>query len=262
MKIDIKTYVQEEKEKLKRICLGKDISLLILQVGNDSASNAYIRGKLQDAEEIGIKADLFKINSPKKILKVLDTFGESYDGIILQEPSGLSETMRKNVLNNIKITQDVDGFKKNSMFKPCTPVGIIGIIDHFYGEDLKGKHVVVIGRGELVGKPLVPLLIEKGATVTCCNSSTPVLSAHTQTADIVVSATGKPELVTRDMLKWGAFVIDAGISVDENGKLHGDCDRALYDDEEIKVTTVPGGVGLTTRLQLMKNVIEAGKMRY
>ena len=191
----------------------------------------------------------------------MNNFGYDYDGIILQEPSGLSEVMRKNVLNNIKITQDVDGFKKNSMFKPCTPAGIIGIIDHFYGEDLKGKHAVVIGRGELVGKPLVPLLIEKGATVTCCNSSTPVLPAHTQMADIVISATGKPGLVNRNMLKYGAFVIDAGISVDENGKLHGDCDCALYDDEEIRVTTVPGGVGLTTRLQLMKNVVETRKAK-
>lgn len=261
MKIDIKEYVKEEKEKLKMQCLGKSPTLLILQVGDDSASNSYIKGKLQDAAEIGIKVDLFKVNSSEKLLKILNNFGDEYDGIILQEPSGLSEVMRENVLNNIKITQDVDGFKKNSMFKPCTPAGIIGIIDHFYGEDLKGKHAVVIGRGELVGKPLVPLLIEKGATVTCCNSSTPVLPAYTQMADIVVSATGKPGLVTRNMLKSGAFVIDAGISVDENGKLHGDCDRELYDDEEIKVTTVPGGVGLTTRLQLMKNVVEARKVK-
>ncbi len=116
------------------------------------------------------------------------------------------------------------------------------------------KIVAVIGRGELVGKPMMKLLIENGATAISCNSRTPNLAKVAGQADIIISATGQMGLITKSHLKKGAIVIDAGISVDENGKLHGDCDRALYDDPDVWVTPVPGGVGLMTRMALMQNL--------
>lgn len=257
MKLDVKSYVAQEKEKLKQEINNLDFvpSLLILQRGNDSASNAYINGKMRDGEDLKLKVDLFKTNNPKSILEYLQKNARNYKGIILQEPSGLTTAERDRVLELICDSQDVDGFKTTSLHKPCTPAGIMGIIEHFYSESLKGTTVVVVGKGALVGKPLVPMLMEKGATVISCNSATNPLAAYTKMGDIVVVAAGVPGLITRDMLKDNALVIDAGISVDAMGRLHGDCDSSLYDDENIRVTPVPGGVGLTTRLQLMKNVV-------
>ena len=134
---------------------------------------------------------------------------------------------------------------------------ILDILEEFYHGD--GKVITVVGRGALVGKPLIPMLVEEGWTVLCANSRTPDLKALTSISDVVVTATGCRSLIKRDMLKDGAFVIDAGITCDENGKLCGDCDKSLYDDETIQITTVPGGVGLMTRLSLIKNVMEAWK---
>lgn len=267
MIVDVKSYVKEKKEKLKE-CLkrleNKHLSLLILQNGNNPASNKYINGKIKDGEELGISVDLIKVNRGEDIRSsflamkdILMKSGREYTSIILQEPSGFNEQQKEILLSLIEKNQDVDGFRKDSCFQPCTPAGIMGIIDHFYAENLDGVTVVVVGRGELVGKPLIPLLIEKGATVINCNSKTHPLADYTKIGDIVVTATGKPNLITKDMLKKGAFVIDAGIAFDENGKLCGDCSKELYEDEDILVTPVPGGVGLTTRLQLMENIYEA-----
>lgn len=272
MIVDVKSYVEEKKEELKK-CLaemslslpgGAHPSLLILQNGNNPASNKYINGKIKDGEELGISVDLVKVNRGEDIKGAFGAMKDiltkrryGYTGIILQEPSGFDEQQKETLLNLIEERQDVDGFKPNSYFHPCTPAGIMGIIDHFYAENLDGVTVVVVGRGELVGKPLIPLLIEKGATVVNCNSKTYPLADYTKMGDIVVTAVGKPNLITRDMLKTGAFVIDAGIAFDENGKLCGDCSKDFYEDEDILVTPVPGGVGLTTRLQLMENVYES-----
>ena len=121
--------------------------------------------------------------------------------------------------------------------------------------DFKGKIVAVVGKGKLVGEPLVPMLMKKGATVISCNSTTPNLREMLQQADIVIAATGVRNLIQNEMVKDGAIVIDAGISVDENGKLCGDCSKELYDREHVDITPVPGGVGLLTRLALMKNLL-------
>lgn len=259
MTLDIKQYIADEKAKLKQqgVFGLKKPSLLILQRGDNPASNSYIKGKIKDGQEVGVIVDLFKTNGFCQTLDVLSYLGKKYDGIILQEPSGFDETERAEILSLISDKQDVDGFKKTSPHTPCTPAAIMDIISHFYRWELRGKTVVVVGRGELVGKPLVPMLVEEGATVISCNSKTEPLSDYTKMGDIVITATGVPKLITRDMLKDGAFVIDAGIAFDENGKMCGDCDKAMYDDETISITPVPGGVGLATRLQLMKNVYQA-----
>lgn len=264
MKIDIKNYVTAQKEKI-RDEIANDIrihgpSLLILQVGNLSASNSQVTRKLKDCEEVGIQATLYKVtekNAFTKLRSFLKTNKGSYSGIILQEPCGLAEGDRRAILDMIEPSQDVDGFKIDSWFYPCTPLGILDILEEFYHGD--GKVITVVGRGALVGKPLIPMLIEEGWTVLCANSRTPDLKALTSMSDVVVTATGCRSLIKRDMLKDGAFVIDAGITCDENGKLCGDCDKSLYDDETIQITTVPGGVGLMTRLSLIKNVMEAWK---
>lgn len=259
MALDIKQYIADEKTKLKQegALKLKKPSLLILQRGDNPASNSYIKGKIKDGQEVGINVDLFKTNGFCQTLDALSHLGEKYDGIILQEPSGFDETERQEILSLISDTQDVDGFKKTSVHTPCTPAAIMDIISNFYRWDLRGKTAVVVGRGALVGKPLVPMLIDEGMTVISCNSKTDPLEEYTKMGDIVITATGVPKLITRNMLKDGAFVIDAGIAFDENGKMCGDCDKAMYDDETISITPVPGGVGLATRLQLMKNVFKA-----
>lgn len=263
MVLDIKQYIADEKTKLKQgsSLMLKRPSLLILQRGDNPASNSYIKGKIKDGQEVGVSVDLFKTNGFCQTLDILSYLGKKYDGIILQEPSGFDETERQEILSLITDKQDVDGFKKTSLHTPCTPAAIMDIISYFYKWDLRGKTVVVVGRGELVGKPLVPMLIEEGCTVISCNSKTQPLKDYVQMGDIVITATGVPNLITMDMLKDGAFVIDAGIYVDEKGKLHGDCDPELYTDiANVSVTPVPGGVGLATRLQLMKNVFNAAKV--
>lgn len=260
MRIDLKTYVAKEKEAIKEElehCRTKP-RLLVLQVGNRKESNSYISGKWNDGEDTGIEVTLFRCGGDHpadRIKKYLLGFMHEFDGIILQEPSGLSDKDRKDILRIIDPRKDVDGFKKDSKHKACTPLGIMEILDVFYKGE--GKIITVVGRGPLVGAPLIPMLVEKGWTVLCANSRTPDLKALTSMSDVVVSATGCRTLIKRDMLKDGAFVIDAGIAFDENGKLCGDCDKALYDDETVQVTTVPGGVGLMTRLSLMRNTIDS-----
>lgn len=262
MRIDIKTWVATEKQILAQKVQGLRCTpkLLIIQVGDDPASNSYIKGKMKDAEEIGISAVLFKTTNKHSIIPFLEQTGDEYDGIILQEPSGLDEVTRAKILNLITPWQDVDGFKPNSAHSPCTPAGIMKIIYKKLMMDVSGKKVAVIGRGDLVGKPLVPMLIDKQATVVSCNSATPpdLLAKITREADIIISATGKKELITMDMLGYEhTYIIDAGITTNDSGKLCGDCDKKIYDLDNTSVTTVPGGVGLTTRLALMENVVNA-----
>lgn len=270
MKINIKDWVKHRKEDINEelggVYLSQLPTLLILQMGDDPASNSYIKGKMKDAEECGIPASLFKTNNVGSLKRFVAANAKYYDGIILQEPCGLDEEDKKVILSYILNEQDVDGFLPNSKHQPCTPKGIMKIIDEFYEPDnpykpnLHGKTVAVIGRGELVGKPLIPMLVERGATTISCNSKTRDLATFTKAADIVITAVGKEKLITRDMLKDGAFVVDAGITFDELGKLCGDCDKVLYDDEDVRVTPVPGGVGLTTRLALMENVVDAAQI--
>lgn len=261
MKLNVKEYVEQEKEKLKRKANEPVRNMLIIQVGDDKASNAYIKGKIKDVEELGHRATLIKFNTGASIDKVYHFLEKNigdYDGVILQEPAdfGPYNVHRKNdILDLISDFKDIDGFKKTSRHKPATLRGIVDYLEYLGYKDLKGKIVAVVGKGKLVGEPLVPMLMKKGATVISCNSTTPNIGKMLQQADIIIAATGVRGLIQDDMISFDTVVIDAGISVDENGKLHGDCDPALYDREDIKITPVPGGVGLLTRLALMKNFL-------
>jgi methylenetetrahydrofolate dehydrogenase (NADP+)/methenyltetrahydrofolate cyclohydrolase len=235
--------------------------MLIIQIGDDKASNAYIKGKIKDVEELGHRAVLMKYSNNTtvdEVYKFLQDHASAYDGIILQEPaifSPISCRTKSELINLIPDYKDIDGFKKTSCHKPATPRGIMDYAAAMGHGDLRGKVVAVVGKGKLVGEPIVPMLMKKGATVISCNSTTPDLREMLKQAHIVIAATGVRGLIQDDMIEDGTFVIDAGISVDENGKLHGDCDPALYDRENVDITPVPGGVGLLTRLALMKNFL-------
>lgn len=262
MILNVKEYVKQEKEKLKRKHNEPIHKMLIIQVGDDKASNAYIKGKIADAAELGHQATLVKFNEgtlTDEVYAFLENNSHSYDGIILQEPAAFGPYYnrydKKAIIDYIKDYKDIDGFKKTSRNKPATPRGIVDYLEYLGYKDLKGKLVAVVGKGKLVGEPLVPMLMKKGATVISCNSTTPCLKVLLLQADIVIAATGVRGLIQDDMISARTLVIDAGINVDENGKLHGDCDPALYDREDVDITPVPGGVGLLTRLALMKNFL-------
>ena len=265
MILDVKEYVKQEKEKLKKKPDEPVRRMLIIQVGDNPASNAYIKGKIKDAEELGHQAMLMKFPdgvSADTVYDFLERNEKSYDGIILQEPANITTfkgvmhpKTKADIIELIRDWKDIDGFKKTSKYKPATPKGIMNYLAALGYEDLKGQIVVVVGKGKLVGEPLVPMLMKKGATVISCNSKTPDLKAMTRQADILIAAAGVRDLIQPDMVSSGAIVIDAGINVDENGKLCGDCSRELYDIVNVQVTSVPGGVGLLTRLALMKNLL-------
>lgn len=252
---DYATYAKGElKEKIEK--LRKKPCLVVFQVDDDAASNSYIKGKRKDCEEVGIEFVHKKVDS--NIVSQEDfediVMSESIDskvsGIIIQLPISKKYDL-ENLERYISINKDVDGFRCNSNFKPCTPKGIIDWLE-FNEIDLSGKDVVVIGRSDIVGKPLVNMFIEKGATVTCCNSKTENIKYYTRNADIVVSAIGKPKYFDSKYFKQGQVIIDVGINRDENGKLCGDINsKYIYNSY---VTPVPCGVGLLTRTALLQNV--------
>lgn len=256
--ISCKDYVAyakgELKEKIEK--LKTKPRLVVIQVDDDPASNSYIKGKRKDCEEVGIEFIHKRINSD--IVSQIEfedmVSSESADpkvnGIIIQLPIPEKYDLER-LKNCIVPNKDVDGFRVDSEFKSCTPKGIIDWFE-FNEINLQGKDVVVIGRSDIVGKPLVNMFIEKGATVTCCNSKTENIKYYTRNVDIVVSAIGKPKHFDSKYFKQGQVIIDVGINRDENGKLCGDVDsKYIYDSY---VTPVPGGVGLLTRISLLQNV--------
>ena len=265
MILNVKNYVEQKKEKLKErvSALVERPSLLIIQVGDNPASNSYIKGKMKDCEEVGINVHLIKeeekwfcekgIFEPEFYQKILHA-----DGVILQLPVE-NKNLEFIITNAIKPYQDVDGFQLNSPFKPCTPAGIIDYLENGLHENLEGKVITVIGKGPLVGGPIVPMLMKKGATVISCNSKTKNLHQMIYMADIVISAVGKANIITLNDIKGGQIIIDAGTTRDKNNKLCGDADKEIYDRGCVQITSVPSGVGLLTRLQLLENVITAAE---
>ena len=261
MIINVRDYVTAQKEIIKnRIKNMKTApSLLIIQVGDNLASNSYIKGKMKDCEEVGIKCRLEKHNEDwyyeEGNMDILREIITTHDGVIVQLPIE-NELLKQEIYDRISFYQDVDGLIYD-YYKPCTPLGIMKLIEHL-GVDLKGKVVSVLGKGSLVGKPLVQMLMNEGATVISCNSKTKDLNNWMKQSDIIVAAAGIPKLVT----KWGicgeTIVIDAGINFVE-GKMCGDCDKQLYDSALVHVTPVPGGVGLLTRLTLLENTVDAAE---
>ena len=261
MILDVKDYVKQEKERIKKKVTDPVRKMLILQVGDNPASNAYIRGKIKDAEELGHRAVLAKFSADTTVDEVyafLEDNVTKYDGVILQEPANFNAyniKKKSDILNLIPDFKDIDGFKRTSAHIPATPRGIMDYLEYLGYSDLKGKIVAVVGKGKLVGEPIVPMLMKKGATVISCNSTTPNLGKMLLQANIVIAATGVRGLIKNEMISDDTIIIDAGINVDEQGKLHGDVDPVLYERDYVQVTPVPGGVGLLTRLALMKNLL-------
>ena len=263
MIIDCRSIAQDIKDKIKNIIAEDDYApiLHIYQVGDNLASNAYIRGKLRDCEEVGIEAEL--INLPEEITEdgLKDKIHQDYnyenvDGIIVQLPLP-KHINPKNIY--IPDELDVDGFNSASKFQPCTPLGVMKILDAI-GYNLDGKNVLVCGQSDIVGRPLVDMLIKRHCNVISVNSTgTPMkdTALEMRMVDVVISAVGKRNFITTRGLDRVEVCIDVGINYDENGKQHGDCADAVYKMEDIKVTPRIGGVGLMTRAMLLYNVCVA-----
>lgn len=263
MIIDCKSIAQGIKNKIKNIIAEADYApiLHIYQIGDNPASNAYIRGKLRDCEEVGVEANLIKL--PENITedelnnKILEDYNwEDVDGIIVQLPLP-KHINPKNIC--IPDAVDVDGFNSTSPFQPCTPLGVMKIFDSI-GYDLDGKNVLVCGQSDIVGRPLVDMLIKRHCNVISVNSTG---SAIKTTAiefgivNVIISAVGKRDFISTFDIDRVKVCIDVGINYDENGKQHGDCSDNVYEMEDIRVTPRIGGVGLMTRAMLLYNVCVA-----
>lgn len=263
MIIDCKSIAQNIKDKIKNIIAETNDApvLYIYQVGDNPASNAYIRGKLRDCEEVGIEAELIKL--PENITedelnnKILEDYNWEYvDGIIVQLP--LPKHINPNAIC-IPDELDVDGFNSTSKFQPCTPLGVMKIFDSI-GYNLDGKNVLVCGQSDIVGRPLVDMLIKRHCNVISVNSSGSFMKCTAlamDMVDVIISAVGKRNFITPFGLDRVEVCIDVGINYDENGKQHGDCSDAIYNMDGIKVTPRIGGVGLMTRAMLLYNVCVA-----
>lgn len=245
--------------------------LAVIMVGNNSASTVYVRNKSKACDEIGIKFEEFLLpeeTTREQLLTLIEKLNNKNDisGILLQSPLPPHLNI-KEAFNAINYKKDVDGFHPINVgklaigedcFISCTPAGVMKMLDE-YNIEIQGKHAVVIGRSNIVGKPLAQCLLSKNATVTTCHSKTTNLKKITTQADILVAAIGKPKFVTEDMVKQGAVVIDVGINRKENGKLVGDVDYENIEQKASYITPVPGGVGPMTIAMLMENVVKAAK---
>lgn len=264
--ISCKEYAEKRKKELKEMVSSfKRIpKLCVIQIGNDSASDAYIKGKIKDCNEVGIECEHVHIAdyenfSQEDLLALISEENEddTVDGIIVQLPIPNKYNVEE-VSNMIVKEKDVDGFRKDSLFLPCTPKGIVDWIE---ANDIKldGKDVCIVGRSKIVGKPLADILTDKNATVTLCHSHTKQLRMKTSNADIVICAIGNPKMFDGSYFWRNTLIIDVGINRDENGKLCGDVDAdSVYKSNlNCYVTPVPGGVGLLTRLALLENTVIA-----
>lgn len=256
--IDCESFAREWKSAIKQNFeqTKKDKYLAIVQVGNDPASNAYVKGKVSDCKELGIPCRHFHLEETieyQEAQRFIYSLNDNREcgGIIVQLP--LPERF-KGLPHLINPDKDIDGLRKNSPFTPCTAKAVMKLIK-WLGYDLKGKNVAIIGRSKLVGKPLIDLMLAKNATVISCNSHTVGLSRLTLLADVIVSATGVKGLIKPGMVGGDALVIDVGITRGEDGHLYGDCDKRLYECLDT-ITPVPKGVGLLTRCALLDNFLE------
>lgn len=266
----IREELRKESDSLKMN--GIIPKLAVILVGDDAASKIYVKNKSKACEDVGIEYEeviLDADTSMNEILKVIDELNERQDinGILLQSPipKGLDI---QSAFERINYKKDVDGFNPLNVgklmigqdtFISCTPYGILKLLE-YYNIPIEGKHAVIIGRSNIVGKPLAQCLLKENATVTICHSKTANLPEITQKADILISAVGKINLVTEDMVKQDAVVIDVGMNRDSNGKLKGDVDFDNVKEKTSYITPVPGGVGPMTIAMLMNNVIKAAKM--
>ncbi len=263
----VKAEVAAEAAKLTR-----KAGLAVILVGDDPASRVYVNGKEKDCRECGIVSFEYKLpadTAESTLLELIDRLNRSerVDGILVQLPlpQGLDE---RTVIHSIAADKDVDCFHPYNtgllymgepVFMPCTPAGVMEML-HAYDIPVEGRRCVVIGRSNIVGKPMSALLLADNGTVTTCHSKTSDISEITRSADILVSAVGKTRSLTADMVKKGAVVIDVAMNRDENGKLCGDADFAAVSERASAITPVPGGVGPMTRAMLMRNILTAARL--
>ncbi|WP_395142143.1 bifunctional methylenetetrahydrofolate dehydrogenase/methenyltetrahydrofolate cyclohydrolase FolD [Schlegelella aquatica] len=251
--------------------LGRTPGLAVILVGDNPASQVYVQHKVKDCEGAGMRSVLEKYDatiSEAELLARIQALNEdpTIHGILVQLPLPAHIDPQR-VIETISPAKDVDGFHVQSAgalmvgqpgFKPCTPYGCMKMLESI-GYDPKGKHAVVIGRSNIVGKPMAMMLLQASATVTICHSATADLGHHTRQADIVVAAVGKRNVLTADMVKPGAVVIDVGMNRNDAGKLCGDVDFEGVRQVAGWITPVPGGVGPMTRAMLLVNTIEAAE---
>ena len=266
----IRVNLKEEVIKLKE--KGINPKLAVIMVGKDKASAVYIRNKSKACNEVGIEFEEYLLESTISQNELLDTIEDlnkrdDIHAILLQSPIPDNLDIRQ-AFNSIDYRKDVDGFNPINVgklsigedcFISCTPYGVIKMLEE-YNIDLEGKRAVIIGRSNIVGKPLLQCLLNKNATVTVCHSKTKNIREITNEADILIAALGKPKFVTEDMVKENAVVIDVGINRSEEGKLVGDVDFENVSKKAAYITPVPGGVGPMTIAMLMNNVVKSAKL--
>lgn len=270
IKLDGKALAAKRKEEIA--CKVKELSikpgLAVLLVGEDPASRIYVNSKRKDCEECGFYSEEYTLPAEIRETELLDLIRElgareDIHGILVQLPlpKGLDE---KRILEAIPPEKDVDGFHAVNMgrlmlgqegFLPCTPAGVMELLEEHQIE-LEGKHCVVVGRSNIVGKPMALLLLQRNATVTICHSRTKELGALCRQADVLVAAVGKAGLITPDMVRDGAVIVDVAMNRNAEGKLCGDCLPGVY-EKSSAFTPVPGGVGPMTRAVLMENTMKA-----
>ena len=263
-----KAAIRAEVERLARTP-----GLAVVLVGENPASQIYVRGKARDCEECGIRCMDFRLPAQTTESELLTLIAElngraDVDGILVQLP--LPEGIReRRVLEAIAPEKDVDAFHPENVgrlvqgqarYLPCTPAGVMELL-RAAGVDPAGRRAVIVGRSNIVGKPMALLLLQADATVTVCHSRTPDLADECRRADILISAVGRRGLITADMIKPGAAVVDVAMNRDEEGKLCGDVDFAAACAVAAHITPVPGGVGPMTRAMLMENTLRAARLR-
>lgn len=265
IRMDLKEEVNELKNK------GINPKLAVIMVGDDKASKVYVKNKSKVCEEIGIEYEEFLMDentTMEELLELIDNLNNRKDihGILLQSP--IPKNLHINeAFNKISYKKDVDGFNPINVgklsigqdcFISCTPFGVVKMLEE-YNIEIQGKNVVIIGRSNIVGKPLIQCMLQKNATVTVCHSKTENIKDITKNADILIAALGKAKFVTADMVKDGAVIIDVGINRNDEGKLVGDVDFENVEKKASYITPVPGGVGPMTIAMLMTNVVKAAK---
>lgn len=277
--IDGKLVSQKVKEDVKeRVNLlqknGHKVTLAVIIVGNDPASRVYVNNKKKACEFVGIVSQEYALPedvSQDELIGLIETLNkeDSINGILVQLPLP-KHLDQKVVIEAISKFKDVDAFSYenvgrlmtgNYRFLPCTPSGIMKLLK-YYDINVEGKNCVVVGRSNIVGKPMAMLLLKEDATVTICHSKTRNLAEICRNADVLIAAVGKAKFISQDMIKPEAIVIDVGMNRDENGKLCGDVDFENVKNKASFITKVPGGVGPMTIAQLMENTLEAFNIQF
>ena len=268
----VKNELKIEVEKLKEN--GINPKLAVIMVGNNSSSEIYVRNKSKACDAVGIEFEEFLLKeetTENELLELIERLNQNdkINGILLQSPVPKHIDINK-AFRKISPQKDVDGFNPENVgnlvigedtFVSCTPYGIMKILEE-YNIEIEGKNAVILGRSNIVGKPMAQCLLNKNATITICHSKTKNLKEIVQNADIVVSAIGKPKFVTAEMIKQGAVVIDVGINRLETGKVVGDVDFENVEKIASYITPVPGGVGPMTIAMLLYNLVKATKKQF